>query len=146
MGNGRGRSQPNGGSNRALPRPNGKLSRTIIAVVAGYGANALLTTIMEQFLLKPLSAAAYFMADFVTQCLYEVIAGYLCCALAGLAVRKIAMFILIAAGWVVGLVSLGTSWNSEPHWYGIALLVVWAPCIWFGDRLRRRSEENRPAI
>jgi hypothetical protein len=80
--------------------------------------------------------------DVVIQCLYTVVAGYMCCVIAQRS-QRIAMAGLIAIGLVLGAVSLVTSWKSEPHWYGIGLYVVYAPCVWIGwtirDRMFRRS-------
>jgi hypothetical protein len=41
-------------------------------------------------------------------------------------------------GGVVGAASLLNSWTTEPHWYGIALLVTFPPCVWIGWIVRAR--------
>jgi hypothetical protein len=82
----------------------------------------------------------YFVTDLISQCIYIAAAGYLCRVIARPS-QKTALFALIALGVLVGLVSLVTSWKSEPHWYGIALFVTYPPCVWIGWTLKDR--ENR---
>jgi hypothetical protein len=127
------------------------VGRTIVAVIAGYVTNAILVVATEQLLssLAPGSAKPqlyYLVVDLVSQCLYTVAAGYLCCVIARPS-QRVAMAGLIGLGLSVGTFSLVGSWQSEPHWYGIALLVVYAPCVWTGWALRGRvnSSNGRPA-
>jgi hypothetical protein len=130
-------------------RNNGRIA---LAVIAAWVANAILVGITEAFLLWPWLAPhhrakplSYFVADLITQCLYTVIAGYLCCVIAR-PTHRIAMFILIGLGLVIGGVSTFFSWNMEPHWYRIALLAVYPVCVWIGWRWRvRLSRGNVPA-
>ena len=82
---------------------------------------------------------SYFVADLILQCIYEVASGYLCCILASPSYRKVATIWLILIGLIVGSISLAASWNSEPRWYGIALLCVWAPFVWAGYLLSGRG-------
>jgi hypothetical protein len=49
--------------------------------------------------------------------------------------RGIAATTLMALGLMIGTTSLVTSWNTEPRWYGIALLAVYAPGVWIGYAL-----------
>ncbi len=119
------------------------IKRIILAVVAGYAANGILVAVSEQLLLLHTQSSAatnqpsYFVVDLITQCLYTVVAGYLCCAIAG-PVQRAAMTGLMALGVFVGAVSLVTSWKTEPQWYGIALLAVYPPCVWIGWTLKSR--------
>jgi peptidoglycan/LPS O-acetylase OafA/YrhL len=76
-------------------------------------------------------------ADLITQCLYEVAGGYVCCLIAKRSERWIAVIGLVVLGLLIGTISLITSWGAEPHWYGIALLSVWAPCVCVGYALER---------
>lgn len=104
------------------------IKRITLAIVVGYAANGILVVVSEQLLLlhsQNLAATqpSYFVVDLITQCLYTVVGGYLCCAIAG-PVQRAAMTGLIGLGVFVGAVSLVTSWKTEPQWYGIALL----PC------------------
>jgi hypothetical protein len=94
----------------------------ILAVIAGYGTSAILVAGTEQFL--PIASHAmasihYFVLDVISQCLYTVIGGYVCCVIAQ-SLRRLAMWGLIGLGVLAGTVSLIASWQTEPHWYGIA--------------------------
>jgi hypothetical protein len=123
------------------------IGRIILAVVAAYLANGLLVAISElalpRFIPRAGSAPplAYFIADLIGQCLYTVIAGYLCCFIAT-ARHRAAMLGLACLGILVGSISLASSWHSEPHWYGVALLAVFAPCVWIGWKLRERTSRR----
>ena len=117
------------------------VGRTILAVIAGYLTNAVLIVVTEQFLssLAPRSDATpplcYFVIDLIRQCLIQVAAGYLCCVIARPS-QRIALTGLIGLGLLVGTIFLVASWKSEPHWYGLGLLFVYAPCVWIGWALR----------
>jgi len=76
----------------------------------------------------------YFVVDLVTQVIATIIGGMLCCLIAQHA-KRIAAPSLMALGLMIGTTSLVTSWNAEPHWYKIALLAVYAPCVWIGYAL-----------
>ncbi len=121
----------------------GKATRTVAAVLTGYAVNAVLVAATEQLLPKLLSMRGYLIADLITQCLYEVLAGYICSFVAERSIRHIAISVLIGVGWLVGSVSLITSWNSEPHGYGVALLCIWAPCVWIGYALERSVTDTQ---
>ena len=109
-------------------------ARVLFAVLAGYLADAALVAVTEQILR---SSRYYLVVDLVTQCLYTVAGGYLCCRLAKS--QRAALAGLIALGMVVGTVSLVTSWAAEPHGYGTALLAVYAPCVWIGWTFGQRQ-------
>lgn len=108
--------------------------RTILAVIAGYVTNALLVGVTEAMFRRSLDTPKYFIVDLVTQIAATIIAGCLCCLIAneGTALAAIGMAML---GLVIGSASLVMSWNIEPHWYGITLLFVYAPCVWTGYAL-----------
>ncbi len=112
----------------------GKPSRIVLAVLSGYVANAALIAITDHLLVRFARRDVFLEIDFITQCLYEVAAGYLCCVIAKGAARK-ANTILVVLGLLVGAISLYSSWRTEPHLYGIGLLVVWAPFVWIGYAL-----------
>ena len=119
------------------------VGRAIVAVIAGYGANVVLILVTEQFLLSlPPSRDGppplyYFVADLTSQSLIQIAAGYLCCVIARPSLR-IALISLISLGLLVGTIFLVASWKSEPHWYGLGLLLVYAPCVWIGWALGGR--------
>jgi Zn-dependent protease len=121
----------------------GSGGRIILAILAGYIANAVLIVATEQLfsLLVPGFDAGpplyYFVVDLISQCFYTVAGGYLCCVIARPS-QRVAMAGLIGIGVSVGTVFLITSWKTEPHWYGIALLVVYPLCVWLGWTLKSR--------
>jgi hypothetical protein len=121
--------------------PRASIGRVIVAVIAGWFANAILVGITEVLLWTSMRRIGgklpgkYYIIDLVFQCCFTVIGGYLCCAIARPARRR-ALFGLIALGLLIGGVSLPSSWMREPHWYRVALLVVWTPCVWIGWILR----------
>ena len=125
------------------------IGRVIFAVLAGYITDAALVVATELTLRVSGRHAAqplrYYVIDLLTQCLYTIIGGYIMCAIAGL-VHRAAMITLICLGLVVGSASLTAAWHMEPHWYGISLLAVYAPCVWIGYRLRLRSKNLFPAV
>ena len=115
--------------------------RTIAAIIASYATNAILVAVTEQLLASPLLSSTlnprirYFVVDLITQCFYTVITGYLCCVIAR-PTQRAALAGLIGLALCIGAISLITSWKSEPHWYGIALLCIYAPCAWAGWKLQ----------
>ena len=119
------------------------MRRVILAVVAGYLADGILVVATEQVLsLRARGVGAtqplhYFVMDLISQCVYTVVGGYVCCAIAR-PTRRAAMAGLMGLGVLVGTMSLVWSWKTEPHWYGIALLAVYAPCVWIGWTLKDR--------
>ena len=111
-----------------------KMDRTVLGVIAGYLTNAALVGVTEVAYVRWMDAHKYFVVDLVTQVVATIIGGYLCCLIAQ-RTKPIAATSLMALGLVIGSTSLVTSWNAEPHWYGIALLAVYAPCVWTGYAL-----------
>jgi hypothetical protein len=124
------------------------VGRVIGAVVAGWVTNAILVGVTEVLLWTMMRGPGgklpgqYYIMDLIYQCCYTVVGGYLCCAIAG-PTRRVALFSLIALGLVIGGLSLPPSWAREPHWYRIALLVAWTPCVWTGWSLRARRAAAR---
>lgn len=119
---------------------NPKAGRTVVAVIASYLAFAIIVGMTEQFLSfsarshSSTPALSYYVLDLISQLFYTIVVGYLCHRI--VPTQTIALGGLIGIGLVVGTVSLVTSWNREPHWYAIVLLVSYAPCVWIGWSLR----------
>jgi len=111
--------------------PEARRVRTFLGVIAGYLTNAALVGISEITYVRWLNARVYFGVDVVTQIVATIIGGYICCRIAQ-RTKRIAATNLMALGLTIGTISFVTSWNREPHWYGIALLAVYAPCVWIG--------------
>ena len=118
------------------------IGRTVLAIVAGYAANAVLVAATEQLLPRFMQGMNYFVTDLITQCLYEVIAGYVCYLVSERSKRSVEAFGLMGVGLLIGTISVVASWNTEPHWYEIALLFVWAPCVWIGYTLAQRLTKD----
>ena len=121
--------------------PKASLGRVILAVVAGWMTNAILVGITEVLMWKIMRGGAghrplnYYIIDLICQCCFTVVGGYLCCVIAR-PPNRVAMLSLMALGLLIGGLSLPSSWSREPHWYRIALLAVWVPCVWIGWTLR----------
>lgn len=110
-------------------------SRTVLAVLGAYALNAALVLLVEASLARASHSKSYFATDLTLQCLIELAAGFLCCLVARRGREQLVVAWLIGLGLIVGTFSLILSWNSEPHWYAVALLCVWAPCVWAGYRI-----------
>lgn len=121
--------------------PKVSIGRVILAVIAGWLTNAILVGLSEVLMWTNMRGPGghlpgrYYVIDLILQCCFTVVGGYVCCAIAG-ATRRSAMLSLMTLGLIIGGLSLPPSWNREPHWYRIALLAVWVPCVWIGWRLR----------
>ena len=63
--------------------------------------------------------------------------GYLCGAIAR-AYYRTAALALILLGEVLGTIAQIRLWDTVPHWFGLGLLVLYAPAIWIGGELRAR--------
>ena len=116
--------------------------RIVLAVVVAYLLNIILIVaadIVFWKLMPPVHSVArrsYWFADVIGQSVIQTVAGYVCCWIAR--GRQSALALLAAIGIVIGGFSLFHSWQNEPHWYGIALLAVYFPCLWLGWNLRSR--------
>lgn len=110
--------------------------RILSAVFVAYLTNALLIVGMEQLLGRLFFQTRYFVADVLTQSAIQVGCGYLCARISN---TRAAIAGLIAIGLLVGAISLLASWRGEPHWYAIALLSVYAPCVWLGYSAARHQ-------
>ncbi len=115
----------------------GTSGRILVAVVVAYLVNGFLVMAIELALssLGPeVETPPYHLVDPMFQCLFTV-AGYVCCAITR-SINRAALIGLMALGVLVGSISLVTSWRAEPHWYGIALLIVYPPSVWIGWAVR----------
>lgn len=126
------------------------IGRVILAALAGWVANAILAGVTEVLLWTRMRGPGgklpleYYVIDLICQCCFTVLGGYLCCLIVD-GSRRSAMFGMMALGLVVGGLSLPSSWLREPHWYRIALLAVWVPCVWIGWTLRApRARQSAP--
>lgn len=129
------------GDNRVQAEETRMARRVIVAVVAGYVINAVLIAGTEQKLSRLVTRGSYFAADVVTQSIIQIGSGYLCSRIAN-AQRLIATAVLVLVGLLIGSASVIAFWQSEAHWYAITLLCIYAPCVWVGYRLDRRTSQK----
>jgi len=123
--------------------------RAVLAPIAGYVAIGILVVFTDQLLsllTHIFDSGApppryYYELSLLTDCLYTVLGGYLCAAIARQRARR-AMLILIVGGGLVGIASVIALRRTQPHWFAIALLLVYPPAVWAGSRLRMRAEPS----
>lgn len=46
------------------------------------------------------------------------------------------LWILAGIGTLMGIGGAVVMWHEPPHWYPISLIILGAPAVWFGGRLR----------
>jgi len=94
--------------------PKASVGRVILAVVAGWVANAILVGLTEVLLWASMRSAGgkhpgkYYIIDVICQCCYTVVGGYLCCLIAG-PPRRVAMLGMMFLGLLIGGLSLPSS-------------------------------------
>lgn len=115
------------------------IGRIVSPALVAYLMNALFIASTEQLLARVFHPLRYFVADVLTQCAIQVGCGYLCARISN---TRAALMGLIGIGLLVGAISLFATWRAEPHWYAIALLVAYAPCVWLGYRIARHREPS----
>jgi hypothetical protein len=123
--------------------------RIVGAVLAGYaavGVLVVLTDLIFAVVISGFRAMAtpplyYFAIVTCTDALYSVAGGYLCAVIAGAALRR-ATLGLIIFGEIMGLASAILGWHIQPHWFAIALLVLFPLAVWIGSSLGARRAES----
>lgn len=114
----------------------GSVGRVFVAVIVSYLGFGLMVAVTEWLLSSATTSSSakspwYFVFDLTSQCLYLIAAGYVCAVIAHS--NRLAVAVLALLRLSVRTFSLVTSWGSEPHWYGIALLVTYPhACGWGG--------------
>jgi len=124
--------------------------RILFAVVAGYAAIGALIVITDQIFAALIPGFQsmiapplyYFVASLVTDWLYAMTGGYLCCAIAREGYRS-ATVGLMAVGELIGIAAQIVYWQTIPHWYGLALLVIYPLSVWMGSQLRWRAMQKK---
>jgi len=123
--------------------------RSVAAVLAGYVSIGVLVVLTDALVwaIRPgeyISGQAppvyYYVISLFTVPLYTVLGGCLCAWIAKAKPWK-HVLALVIFGEIMGVLSIAASWGKAPLWYGLALLVLYPPAIWFGGLLRLR----RPA-
>ncbi|HEY5958031.1 MAG TPA: hypothetical protein VIV60_15820 [Polyangiaceae bacterium] len=131
-----------------------RLGRSILAVLLGFLAVAVLSTVTDAimhassvFPRHGVMSDALFVLALTYRIAFTVFGGFLTAKLAPNHPRKHAI-ILGAIGTFFAMVGAAATWNRGaefgPHWYPIALVITALPSILAGEILARRS--HRAAI
>ena len=127
------------------------MSRSIVAVIASYAAIGVLVVLTDQVAaalipgVKSMSPPLYyFVLSLITDTVYSGFGGYLCALIARERAQK-ATLGLIIFGEILGVASTVLFWQSIPHWFSFALLIVYPPAVWLGSRLRSRTTPSLAA-
>lgn len=127
--------------------------RAVLAPVAGYAVIGVLVIFTDQLfslLTHSFDSGAtpshsYFLLSLVTDSVYTALGGYFCAAIAQSAGRR-ATLILILGGEMIGVAAVIAFWRTQPHWFAIALLLLYPPAVWAGSRLRMRGEPSQASL
>jgi hypothetical protein len=125
--------------------------RIAAAVLAGYVAVGVLVVLTDQIFAAAIPGFRamttpplyYFVIVLCTDALYSAAGGYLCAAIARGSIRAATLGLMIF-GEIIGVVSTILGWKIQPHWFALALLVLFPIAVWLGSRLRSGSAE--PAL
>jgi hypothetical protein len=140
----------NGGNLYASQRlETNKMLRIAGAVLAGYAGVGVLVVLTDQIFAAAIPGFRamttpplyYFVIVTGTDALYSVAGGYLSAAIASGSVRR-ATLGLIVFGEIMGIVSAVAGWRIQPHWFALALLVLFPLGVWAGSRLRTGRGAN----
>jgi hypothetical protein len=126
--------------------------RTILAILGGYAAIGIFVVATDQvfgalipgFRQMAMPPNYYFGLSLLTDTVYTVAGGYLCVLIARENFRN-ATLGLIIGGELVGIASQVAFWHNVPHWFAIALLILYPPAIWLGSGMRSRSRNAMDA-
>jgi hypothetical protein len=124
--------------------------RIAAAVLAGYIAIGALVVLTDQifaaaipgFRTMATQPLYYFVIVSFTDTLYSAAGGYLCAAIASAAVGRATLALMIF-GEIMGVVAVVLGWKSQPHWFGLPLLVLFPLGVWCGSRLRSGRPDER---
>ena len=121
-----------------------KIVKSIAAVIAGFLAIVVLTSLIDALLagtgIFPARPEEYttglsFIALFYRTA-FAVVGGLVVAKLAPSEPAK-HVIVLAAIGTLIGIAGVVTGWNlpGYPHWYSIALTILTFPAIWYGGQL-----------
>jgi hypothetical protein len=127
------------------------MGRIIAAVLAGYALSVALVALTDQILSRlipgfdamTMPPVDYFVISIVSNTLYAVAGGFLCAVIARENTRKALLYLMIF-GEVLGVFSQIMFWNTIPHWFGLALLVIYPIGVWIGGNLAARRNRFHP--
>src|SRR5271165_4373313 len=112
------------------------------AVLAGYLFIGVLVVITDQifnmvipgFRLMTMPPLFYFAITLFTDFVYSIAGGYVCARIARERAWR-ATIALMIFGSLIGLISQIALWATVPHWYAVALLVLFPIGVWLGWKL-----------
>lgn len=118
--------------------PRSKVGRTVVAVLMGYVLYGVIVAVVEWIFLRQVTTPRAHVFDVVLHCAGAVLGGLVCTGAAE-EPRWVAVAWLTGIGLLFKAIFALNAWNTEPHWYCIALLLVYAPCVWIGWALARKA-------
>jgi hypothetical protein len=127
--------------------------RAILAAIAGYLGIGVLVVFTDQLFSVAIAGMnsmaapprSYFLISLVTDFFYSFLGGYLCAALAKHEARRATM-ILLVGGELIGVIAMFALWHTVPHWFALALLVLFPAAVSAGSHFRRRGEPSAASI
>jgi len=133
----------------------GRIGRSILALVVGIAVGIILTLITDAVLHKvgffpplgqwtpsgPLAVATAY------RCIYGILGAYIVARLAPHSPMGHAL-ISGVIGVVATTIGAAVTWNKNlgPHWYSIALIITALPCAWVGAKIRLAQLRNTSAL
>lgn len=128
-----------------------KVIKSIVAVLAGFLAIVVLTSVIDVLLagtgIFPAKPEEYTTGLSLIALVYRTAFA----VVGGLVVVKLApsepvkhVIVLAAIGTLIGLAGVVTGWNlpGYPHWYSIALTLLTFPAIWYGGKLAMDQKKS----
>src|SRR5580698_3611385 len=106
--------------------------RTVLAILGGYVLVGILVVATDQifaalipgFRQMATSPTYYFELSLLTTTLYTVVGGYVCALIAREHFARATLGLMIG-GEIAGIAAQAAFWNNVPHWYAIALLILY---------------------
>ncbi|MGD1070413.1 MAG: hypothetical protein ABSB15_09755 [Bryobacteraceae bacterium] len=123
-----------------------RILRTIASVILGYvaigvlvfGTDQIFAAVVPGFKSLAILPLYYYAISLITDSVYSLFGGWLCARLAP-ARPMLHAITLIVCGEVIGIGTQVMLWNTVPHWFGLSLVVLFAPAVWIGAKLVKSS-------
>lgn len=119
--------------------------KIILAVILGYAAIAILVITTDTiwaatvpgFRSMVTPPTRYFSASLATDSFYSVLGGWICAFVAG-EHRRMALVGLLVVAELLGVAATIAFWSTVPHWFGLALLILYPAFVWMGSQIPKR--------
>ncbi len=126
--------------------------RTVLAAIAGYALIGVLVVFTDQLFSVAIQGFStmtappgyYFRITLATDAFYTMLGGFLCATIARAAAKKATLYLIIG-GEIIGLAATIALWKSQPHWFGLGLLVLFPPAVWVGSWFGSRRQPSATA-